>query len=81
MPARKNETVSAGPIGLGRIVFHRVVEKLVGNRGQCHGGAWVSAVGSLDRIHAKGADGVDCKFFNVGRCYAHQRVHSRGERR
>ena len=60
MTTRKNETISIGPVWLGGIEFHRVVEKLVGNRGQSHGGSRVSAVGSLHRIHAEGADCVDC---------------------
>ena len=76
VPAGQHETIAGGPMRLRRIVVHRVIEQLIGDRRQSHRRTGMTTVCGLDGIHAEGANGVDGKVFDVGRCNTHQRHYS-----
>jgi hypothetical protein len=55
---REHEAVAVHPEGVGRIVTQVTGEQQVGQRRQRHGGAGMSRLRLLHRIHREGADGI-----------------------
>ena len=66
MAAREHEAVAVGPGGIGRVVAEEVLPDGVRDRGERHRGAGMAALGSFDRVHRQGADGVNREAVDVG---------------
>ena len=54
----EHEAVAVEPVRVGGVVVQVVVPQHLGDVRHAHGHARVTAVGLLDRVHGKGADGV-----------------------
>ncbi len=54
----QHEAVAIHPLRVGRVVLHEIVPQHFGNIGHPHGGAGVTGVCFLGRIHAQGTDGI-----------------------
>ncbi len=57
--ARQHEPVAAGPVRVGGVVPHHLLEQQVRRRRQAHGGAGVAVADLLDGVHGQHADRVD----------------------
>ena len=58
VPGRKHETVTVWPFGCRRVKFQKAREQYCCNISHAHWHAGVAAVGCLDSVHRKSADGV-----------------------
>ena len=58
VPGREHEPVATGPVGVGGVVPHRLLEQGVGHRGQAHRGAGVAVADLLHGVHREHARGV-----------------------
>ena len=66
VPGREHEAVAVGPGRVGWVVAHALAVEDVGDRRERHGGARVTGVGLLHRVHGEAADGVDRERLDVG---------------
>ncbi len=66
MAAGKNEPVPVRPLRVVRVVSQELRPQHIGSRSLGHGRAGVPAVGLLDGVHGKAADGVDAEFVELG---------------
>ena len=69
---REDETVPAGPSRVGRIVAQEAVPQGVGHGRGAQGHAGVAAVGLLDHVRGKHADGVYAQLVKVGVWIGHE---------
>ena len=66
MPGGQHEPVATGPVGVGGVVPHRLLEERVRRRGQAHRGAGVAVADLLHGVHREDAGGVDRPLVEVG---------------
>ena len=64
--AGEHEAVAAGPVGVGRVVPHHLLEEQVGRRRQAHRRTGVAVADLLDRVHGQHPDRVDSATVEVG---------------
>ena len=65
VPRREDESVTAGPGRVGRVVAQVARPEHVRHRGGAHGEARMARFCLLDRVHRQGAEGVDCQLVDV----------------
>ena len=65
-PAGQHEPVAAGPVRVGRIVPHHLLEQQVRRRGQAHRRTGVAVADLLDRVHREHPHGVDRALVELG---------------
>jgi hypothetical protein len=56
---RQNETVTAGPVRIARVVTQPLLKQQIGRGAQAHRGAGVAVAGLLHSVHRQHAHGVD----------------------
>ena len=66
VPARQDEAVTAGPVGVGRVVPHDLLEQQVRRGGEAHGRARVAVADLLHRVHREHTHGVDSTVVDLG---------------
>ena len=59
VPHRQNETVTAGPVRIARVVTQPLLEQQIGRGAHAHRGAGVAVAGLLHSVHRQHAHGVD----------------------
>ena len=76
--AGQHEPVPTGPVGIGRVVPHHLLEQQVRRGREAHGGAGVPVAHLLHGIHGQDANGVDCSIVELGPVEAGICGHVRG---
>jgi len=58
---REDEAVAVDPLGIGRIVLHKLVVQQIGNGGAAERRAGVAGLGFFNSVDGEEAEGVDRK--------------------
>ena len=59
MAHRKNESITIGPTRITGVITQKPVPQAIGHRCQSHGGAGMTGVRGLYRVHRQRPNGVD----------------------